>query len=106
MSAQPLPVAEPGEVRRAAWRLVRSDRAAFVRRRSLTNCAAAGAGLVGPWLLGQIVNEVQAGAGLATIDRWASSWCSPRPRSSLIGHQARRWATGSANGPRPACVSS
>ncbi|MFC9039203.1 ABC transporter ATP-binding protein [[Kitasatospora] papulosa] len=89
MSAQPLPVAEPGEVRRAAWRLIRSDRAAFIVV-LLANCAAAGAGLVGPWLLGQIVNEVQAGAGVATIDRLGLLVVLAAAAQLLIGHQARR----------------
>ncbi|MFD8604362.1 multidrug ABC transporter ATPase [Streptomyces sp. TSRI0445] len=89
MSAQPLPVAEPGEVRRAAWRLIRSDRAAFIAV-LLANCAAAGAGLVGPWLLGQIVNEVQAGAGVATIDRLGLLVVLATAAQLLIGHQARR----------------
>ncbi|CUR59047.1 putative ABC transporter permease/ATP-binding protein [metagenome] len=89
MSAQSLPVAEPGEVRRAAWRLIRSDRTAFVVV-LLTNCAAAGAGLVGPWLLGKIVNEVQAGAGVATIDRWGLLVVLAAAAQLLIGHQARR----------------
>ena len=89
MSAQSLPVAEPGEVRGAAWRLIRSDRTAFVVV-LLTNCAAAGAGLVGPWLLGKIVNEVQAGAGVATIDRWGLLVVLAAAAQLLIGHQARR----------------
>ena len=89
MSAQSLPVAEPGEVRRAAWRLIRSERTAFVVV-LLTNCAAAGAGLVGPWLLGKIVNEVQAGAGVATIDRWGLLVVLAAAAQLLIGHQARR----------------
>lgn len=89
MNAQPLPVAEPGEVRRAARRLIRSDRAAFIVV-LLTNCAAAGAGLVGPWLLGQIVNQVQAGAGIATIDRLGLLVLLAAGAQLLIGHQARR----------------
>ncbi|WP_163543174.1 ABC transporter ATP-binding protein [Occultella kanbiaonis] len=67
MSA-PLPVAKPAEVRRAAARLVRADRATFAAVIG-TNCAAAAAGLLAPWLVGQIVNGVQAGHGLAEIDR-------------------------------------
>ncbi len=48
------------------------------------------AGLLGPWLLGQIVNEVQAGAGVAAVNRLGPArCCSPPPRSSLIGRQAR-----------------
>lgn len=89
MNAQPLPVAEPGEVRRAARRLIRSDHGAFIVV-LLTNCAAAGAGLVGPWLLGQIVNQVQAGAGIATIDRLGLLVLLAAGAQLLIGHQARR----------------
>ena len=89
MSRQPLPVAEPVEVRRAVWRLVGSDRAAFVLV-LVTNCAAAGVGLLGPWLLGRIVNEVQAGAGLATIDRLGLLVLLSAVAQLVIGHQARR----------------
>ncbi|TDE94916.1 ABC transporter ATP-binding protein [Occultella glacieicola] len=67
MSA-PLPIATPAEVRRAAASLVRADRATFAAVIG-TNCAAAAAGLLAPWLVGQIVNGVQAGHGLAEIDR-------------------------------------
>ncbi|MEV6594375.1 ABC transporter ATP-binding protein [Streptomyces acidicola] len=69
MSAQ-LPVAEPAEVRRAAFRLVRADRRAFVVVVGL-NSAAAGVGLVGPWLLGRIIDEVRAGSGVDVVDRMA-----------------------------------
>jgi ATP-binding cassette, subfamily C, bacterial len=89
MSAQQLPVAEPREVRRAAHRLIRSDRAAFVVV-LLTNCAAAAAGLVGPWLVGQIIDRVQAGAGVATIDRLGLLVLLAAAAQLLIGHQARR----------------
>jgi ABC-type multidrug transport system fused ATPase/permease subunit len=66
--AQLLPIAELPEVRRAAARVVRADRAAFVAV-LITSCAAAAMGLVGPWLVGRIVSSVQAGAGVAAIDR-------------------------------------
>ena len=69
MTAQLLPIAEPADVRRAAGRLVRADRAAFAVV-VVTSCAAAAAGLLAPWLVGQIVNEVQAGSSVAAIDRW------------------------------------
>lgn len=68
MSAPLLPIAGPAEVRRALVGLVRADRAAFAVV-VLTSCAAAAAGLLAPWLVGQIVNSVQAGHGLAEIDR-------------------------------------
>ncbi|WP_329290535.1 ABC transporter ATP-binding protein [Streptomyces sp. NBC_01455] len=76
MSAQ-LPVAEPAEVRRAALRLVRADGRAFAGVLAL-NVLAAAAGLVGPWLLGRIVDSVDVatvraggGAGAGAVDRLA-----------------------------------
>ncbi len=88
MSAQRLPVAEPSEVRRAAWRLIGSDRAAFVLV-LLTNCAAAGAGLLGPWLIGRIVDEVRAGASVAAIDRLGLLVLLAAIAQLVIGRQAR-----------------
>ena len=88
MSTQPLPVAEPVEVRRAAWRLIRSDRAAFVVV-LLTNCAAAGAGLLGPWLVGLIISRVQAGTGTAAIDRLGLFVVLAAVAQFVIGRQAR-----------------
>ena len=44
---------------------------------------------VGPWLIGQIVNEVQAGAGVATIDRLGLLVVLAAAAQLLIGHQAR-----------------
>ncbi|WP_327431855.1 ABC transporter ATP-binding protein [Streptomyces sp. NBC_01236] len=69
MSAQ-LPVAEPAEVRRAAVRLIRADGRAFAAVLGL-NALAAAAGLVGPWLLGRIIDDVRAGGGVAVVDRLA-----------------------------------
>ncbi|MEW2400093.1 ABC transporter ATP-binding protein [Streptomyces sp. NPDC046862] len=65
-----LPVAEPPEVRRAAFRLVRADRRAFAAVLGL-NALTAGIGLVGPWLLGRIIDEVRAGGGVDVVDRMA-----------------------------------
>lgn len=65
-----LPVAEPAQVRRAAIALFRADKRA-VGAILLINGLAAGAGLVGPWLLGRIVDEVRAGTGVGTVDRLA-----------------------------------
>ena len=90
MSTQALPVAEPVEVRRAAWWLVRSERAAFVVV-LLMNCAAAGAGLLGPWLLGLMVNEVQAGVGVAAIDRLGLLVLLAALSQLVIGRQAHYW---------------
>ncbi|WP_105970474.1 ABC transporter ATP-binding protein [Streptomyces geranii] len=67
MSAQ-LPVAGAADVRRAAVRLVRADAPAFAAL-LLLNSLAAGAGLVAPWLLGRIIDEVRAGAGVPVVDR-------------------------------------
>ncbi|MBB5930344.1 ABC transporter ATP-binding protein [Streptomyces echinatus] len=63
-----LPVADRARVRRAALRLVRADGRAFAAA-LLLNALAAGAGLVGPWLVGRIVDEVRAGHGVDAVDR-------------------------------------
>ncbi|MFB7504853.1 ABC transporter ATP-binding protein [Streptomyces broussonetiae] len=65
-----LPVADRGQVRRAAVRLVRADGRAFGAA-LLLNALAAGAGLAGPWLVGRIVDEVRAGHGVGAVDRLA-----------------------------------
>ncbi|MDQ2585240.1 ABC transporter ATP-binding protein [Saccharothrix yanglingensis] len=67
-----LPVAGPARVRAAAWGDLRADRAA-VAGLLLLNGLASAAGLVGPWLLGRIVDAVRAGSGdvLGTVDRLA-----------------------------------
>ncbi|MGW5331674.1 ABC transporter ATP-binding protein [Streptomyces bauhiniae] len=65
-----LPVADRGTVRRAAARLVRADGRAFAAALAL-NALAAGAGIVGPWLVGRIVDDVRAGRGVGTVDRLA-----------------------------------
>ncbi|MDT0317213.1 ABC transporter ATP-binding protein [Streptomyces millisiae] len=69
-AASGLPVAEPAAVARAAVGLVRRDGRAFAALLGL-NALAAGAGLVAPWLLGRVIDEVGAGAGVATVDRLA-----------------------------------
>ncbi|MDT7843448.1 ABC transporter ATP-binding protein [Streptomyces justiciae] len=65
-----LPVAEPADVRRAARRLIRADRPAFIATLAL-NAAAAIAGLGGPWLLGRIIDEVRAKGTVGAVDRLA-----------------------------------
>jgi ATP-binding cassette, subfamily C, bacterial len=65
-----LPVAEPRQVRRAAVRLIRQDGRAFAATITLAGLAAA-AGLVGPWLLGRIIDHVEAGGDVGTVDRLA-----------------------------------
>lgn len=62
-----LPVADPVGVRRAAFRLIRLDRGAFAGILAL-NALATVAGLVGPWLLGHIINLVEAGGGADSVD--------------------------------------
>jgi ATP-binding cassette, subfamily C, bacterial len=69
-AAGQLPVAERADVRRATVRLVRADGRSFATA-LLLNALAAAAGLVGPWLVGRIVDEVRAGAGVGAVDRLA-----------------------------------
>ncbi|MFD5802753.1 ABC transporter ATP-binding protein [Streptomyces sp. NPDC127020] len=69
-SAGQLPVADRADVRRAAARLLGEDRRALTTVLGL-NALAAAAGLAGPWLLGRIVDEVRAGAGVGAVDRMA-----------------------------------
>ncbi|EDY54023.1 MULTISPECIES: ABC transporter ATP-binding protein [Streptomyces] len=68
MSKGHLPVADQAAVRQAAVRLIRKDARAFTAVLAL-NAAAALTGLAGPWLLGRIIDEVRAGAGVAAVDR-------------------------------------
>ncbi len=63
-----LPPAGRAQVRRAAGRLIRADRAAFTIALVL-NVAAAAAGLVSPLIVGRIVTAVQAGGDVDVIDR-------------------------------------
>jgi ATP-binding cassette subfamily C protein len=65
-----LPVADPAQVRRAAIALLRADKRAVGAILGL-NGLAAGAGLVGPWLVGRIINDVRAGGGVGPVDRLA-----------------------------------
>ncbi|MFG2024254.1 ABC transporter ATP-binding protein [Streptomyces sp. NPDC048825] len=69
-SSGQLPVAEPADVRRATGRLIRADGRAFGAVLVL-NVLAAAVGLVGPWLLGRIIDEVRAGGGVDVVDRLA-----------------------------------
>ncbi|MFJ8825830.1 ABC transporter ATP-binding protein [Streptomyces sp. NPDC102467] len=72
MSRSPsLPVADRATVRRAALELIRTDRRAFTCL-LLLNCLAAGSGIVGPWLLGRIVDDVRAGTSVGQVDRLAA----------------------------------
>lgn len=67
-----LPIAGRAEVRAAAIRDLGADRRAVVGL-VLVNGLAAAAGLVGPWLLGRIIDTIQAGSGdvLSSVDRLA-----------------------------------
>ncbi|MFF3616242.1 ABC transporter ATP-binding protein [Streptomyces sp. NPDC002580] len=62
-----LPVAGRADVRRAAARLVRADGRAFAAVLGL-NALAAAAGLVGPWLLGRMIDDVREGGGVEAVD--------------------------------------
>ena len=67
-----MPVAGPAEVRTAAIGDLGADRRAVVGV-ILVNGLASAAGLTGPWLLGRIIDTIQAGSGdvLSTVDRLA-----------------------------------
>jgi ATP-binding cassette subfamily C protein len=67
-----MPVAGPREVRAAAMRDLGADRRAVVAV-IVVNALASAAGLVGPWLLGRIIDTIQGGSGdvLSTVDRLA-----------------------------------
>ncbi|MDN5762860.1 MAG: hypothetical protein L0H41_11145 [Microlunatus sp.] len=83
-----LPIASPRQVRRSAVRLVRADRAAFVAVVA-TSCAAAAVGLLAPWLVGQIVNEVQAGSSVGVVDQLALLVVLAAIGQFVIGYLAR-----------------
>ncbi|MEV7391694.1 ABC transporter ATP-binding protein [Streptomyces sp. NPDC091215] len=70
MTTSQLPFAGRAEVRRATLRLVKADRRAFTAA-LLLNALAAATGLVGPWLVGRIVDAVRAGRGVGAVDRLA-----------------------------------
>ncbi|QUQ65583.1 ABC transporter ATP-binding protein [Kutzneria sp. CA-103260] len=67
-----LPAAGTARVRAAMWRDVRAERGA-VAGLLLLNGLASAAGLVAPWLLGQIVDTVRLGRGdaVSVVDRLA-----------------------------------
>lgn len=88
MTTSLLPVAKPADVRSAAARLIHADRIAFALVVA-TSCAAAASGLVAPWLVGQIVNEVQAGSGIAAVDRWGLLVVLAAVGQFIIGYFSR-----------------
>ncbi|MCT9007290.1 ABC transporter ATP-binding protein [Streptomyces sp. NPDC054766] len=62
-----LPVAGRADVRRAAVRLIRADGRVFAAVLGL-NALAAAAALVGPWLLGRMIDDVRSGGGVEVVD--------------------------------------
>ena len=66
-----LPIADGRTVRRIVAGLIRADRRS-VALIVVLNALSAAAGLAGPWLLGEIVNEVGPDAQLSTIDIMAA----------------------------------
>ncbi|WP_329185884.1 ABC transporter ATP-binding protein [Streptomyces sp. NBC_01428] len=62
-----LPVAGRADVRRATVRLIREDGRVFAAVLAL-NALAAVTGLVGPWLLGRIIDDVRRGGGVEVVD--------------------------------------
>ncbi|MFE4176133.1 ABC transporter ATP-binding protein [Streptomyces sp. NPDC056909] len=83
-----LPVAGAPQVRRAAVRLIRQDGRAFAGALAL-NVLAAAAGLIGPWLVGRIVNTVRAGGGVDAVDRYALVILVCALAQVLLGRYAR-----------------
>ncbi|GAA2289314.1 ABC transporter ATP-binding protein [Streptomyces hawaiiensis] len=70
MTGTHLPVASRQDVRRAMLDLVRADTRVFCMVLGL-NALASLAGLAGPWLLGRMIDDVQAGHGVGAVDRLA-----------------------------------
>lgn len=70
----PLPVADRATVRSALVADLRAERGSVIMLMVINGFASA-AGLVGPWLLGRIIDTLRSGAGatLGTIDRLAVS---------------------------------
>ncbi|MCS0604166.1 ABC transporter ATP-binding protein/permease [Streptomyces sp. LP11] len=83
-----LPVADRAAVRRTMVRLARADGRAFAAV-LLLNALAAGVGLVGPWLVGRIVDEVRAGGGAGAVDRLALWILLCAPAQLLLARWAR-----------------
>ncbi|KUM67507.1 ABC transporter ATP-binding protein [Streptomyces curacoi] len=83
-----LPIAEPGDVRRATVRLVRADAKAFTAALVLNSLAAI-AGLASPWLVGRIIDEVRAGHGTTAVDRLALAILVAAAAELLLARWAR-----------------
>jgi hypothetical protein len=102
----PLPIARAKQVRHAALGEVRADKRAFAAILIL-NALAAGAGLVGPWLLGTIVNTVNALPGravVATVDRLALLIVAFTLAQIVLARYACTSDPASASAPRHASV--
>ncbi|GAB3704232.1 hypothetical protein GCM10028793_33980 [Nocardiopsis oceani] len=85
-----LPVADRLQVRRDTARLLREERGRVVRLILLT-CLATGAGLVGPYLLGRIINMVEDGtAALSTVDLLAAGVVAAACAQLLLTRYAYR----------------
>ncbi|SDS51193.1 ABC transporter ATP-binding protein [Microlunatus soli] len=84
-----LPVAGPSEVRAAAIRDLGADRRSVFGVVGVNGLATA-VGLVGPWLLGRIIDTIQTGAGdvVAAVDRLAFGAVLFTVAQILLG----RWA--------------
>jgi ABC-type multidrug transport system fused ATPase/permease subunit len=81
------PLADPRAVRSWLWTVAVANRGAFAGMVGLFGLATV-AGLVGPWLLGQIVELVRRGAPVATIDLVALLFVAALVAQALL----RRWA--------------
>ena len=89
MTRAHLPVAARSDVRRAVSDLVRADTRAFGTVLGL-NALAALAGLAGPWLLGRMIDDVQAGRGVEAVDRLALALLLCALAQLLLARWARR----------------
>ncbi|WP_051580668.1 ABC transporter ATP-binding protein [Pseudonocardia acaciae] len=65
--ASAYPLAGPREVRAWLWTVATTNRAAFAAMLTLFGLAT-GAGLVGPWVLGELVESVRRGAATTAVD--------------------------------------
>lgn len=86
-----LPVASPGETRRALRAVVGQHRRALAWSAVLAVLAAATVA-PGPWLLGRMVDEVRQDSGAATIDRFGAALVVVALAQVLLARAARRSA--------------
>lgn len=83
-----LPVADAAAVRATTWRMVRDDKRGMLVTLVL-NCLAVVATLIGPWLLGRIIDEVQAGTTASAIDALAAAVVAGAAAQILLTRFAR-----------------